>query len=83
MAGKCQVGKLFGATMLFGNDVLNVVREITVLLLEQTVFAAIPGSLTDQVPQFGVGHGWVFEVSLRWALSFRIAMKSAALIRAS
>jgi hypothetical protein len=51
--------------VLLGNDVLDVVRKRRVLLPEQAVFAPVPGSPSDQVPRFRVGHGRAFEVSLR------------------
>lgn len=83
MAGQRKIAKFCGATMLFGNDVFDVVGKMAVLLLEQAILAPIPRPLADQIPHLGVCHGWEFGVSLRWALSLRIAMKSAALIRAS
>lgn len=69
--------------MLLGNDVFDVVTEVTVLLPGKTVFATVACSPADQIPDSGVGHCWVLEVSLRSALSLRIAMKSAALMSAS
>ena len=51
--------------MFLGNNVLDVMCEVRVLLPEQAVFAAIPGSAADQVSRFGIGHGRAFDVSLR------------------
>jgi hypothetical protein len=57
MASKCQVVEFFGAAVLFGNYVFDMVSKMTVLLAEQAVLATIPGPLTDQISQFGIGHG--------------------------
>jgi hypothetical protein len=69
--------------VLLGQNVFDVVCEMTVFLPEQAVFTAIPGPPADQIPYLGVRHGWAFEASLPCALSLRIAMKSAALMSAS
>jgi len=83
MAGQREVVQFIGSTMLLRNDVLKMVSKRTVLLPQKTIFAAISGPLTDQTSQLGIRHGCEFELSLRCAFSLRIAMKSAALIRAS
>jgi hypothetical protein len=51
MAGQCQVVRFIGPAVLFGYDMFDVVSEITVLLLKQAIFAAIPGPPADKIPQ--------------------------------
>jgi hypothetical protein len=82
MASQRQVAKFLGPAMLLGNNVFNVVSEITMFLLKKTILTPILGPPTDQISHLGVCHGRTLEVSLR-AFSLRIAMKSAALIKAS
>ena len=83
MAGQCQVGRFVRAAMLFGDDVFDVVREGAVLLSQQAVLAAILSTLPDQIPRLKIGHWLAFAERLRCAFSLRMAIKSAALIRAS
>ena len=42
--------------MLLRYDMLDVVREMAVLLAEQAVFARVAGPLVDQVPRSGIHH---------------------------
>ena len=83
MAGQCQVGRFIRTTMLFGDDVFDVVRKVAVLLSQQTVLATILSPYPDQISRLGIDHWFAFAVSLRCALSLRMAIKSATLIRAS
>ena len=83
MAGQCQVSRFIRATMLFGDDVFDVVRKVAVLLSQQAVLATILSPHPDQISRLEIGHWFAFAVSLRCALSLRMAIKSAALIRAS
>ena len=51
VAGQGKICRIVIAAMLAGNDVLNLeCRKRQVLSLEQTVFAAIAGSVTDKLP---------------------------------
>jgi hypothetical protein len=61
---------------------LDMVSELAPLFGEEAVLAAILRALTDQMPCLGANHER-FEVSLRSALSLRMAIKSAALMSAS
>ena len=83
VASKCEVYWFFGAPVLFGHNMLDVVCQRTVFLPEQAILAPITGPRADQISRFRGGHGRTFDVSLRCALSLRIAMKSAALMSAS
>ncbi len=61
---------------------LNMMREMTVLLTEQALFASVVRPLADKVPRGGIHHTVMFDSKLRWALSLRMAMKSDALTNA-
>jgi len=65
VASQGQVTKFVRAPVLSGNDMLDVVREVAVLLAEETVLATIAGPPADEISSFGVGHGRTFEASLR------------------
>lgn len=57
MARKSQIGGRCGATVLFGNDMFNVVCETTVLLPEEAILAAIASPPADQFTRLGADHG--------------------------
>ena len=65
MARESEVGEFVVAPVLFRDDVFNVMRQVTVLLPKQTVFAAVSCSVADEFTRFGGRHGRAFEVSLR------------------
>jgi hypothetical protein len=68
---------------LLRDDMLDMMGERTMYLTEHAVLTAIASPATNQLAKLGGGHGYEFEFSLRWALSFTIAMKSAPFISAS
>jgi hypothetical protein len=56
MAGKSQIFKFTGAPMLPGDYMLNVVRELTVLLMEQAVLTSVTSSSPNQFPNMRRQH---------------------------
>src|SRR5208283_4310216 len=68
--------------MLLRNDVLDVVRELTVLLAQQAILTAVIGALPHQSAGGGI-HQPRSAFRRRPALSFKIEMRSAALTRDS
>ena len=83
MASQRQIVGSVRTAMHPGDDVFDVMRERTKLLPKQTVFTAITSPVLDKFPRRGTRHSQPFDVSFRCALSFKMAMKSAALISAS
>ena len=65
MASQSQVCGFAGTSMLFGHNVFQVESNVAVRLPEKTVFAAIRGPSSNQIPRLGTGHRSVFEVSRR------------------
>jgi hypothetical protein len=49
MAREGEVLRVIGTAMLLCDDVLNVLREVAVLLTEQAILAAIPRPSSDEV----------------------------------
>jgi hypothetical protein len=54
VARKGEVVRVIGPTMLLCYDVLNVVREVAVLLAEQAILAAVPRPSSDEVSRGSV-----------------------------
>ena len=45
VTGQCQILRLVGSSMLSGDNMFDVMGEFAVMLAQQTIFAAIAGSL--------------------------------------
>ena len=50
MTGKSRVAVIVASTMLAGHHVFDVMSQGTNVLWEQTIFAAVPGSGSDEGP---------------------------------
>ena len=83
MACEREVIDVVYAAVLSGNYMLDVIYEFAVVLVKPTILAPLVGSLSDEPPGLGVNHQREIWSRRRRALSLRIAIKSAALIRAS
>jgi hypothetical protein len=72
VAGQGQVTRGVGSPVLFGDDVLNMEREKGIVVLVQaSVFAAVPCPLPDQFPREFVHYEPV--ASRARALAWRMA----------
>lgn len=80
MAGKREIDWIVRATMLPGDNMLDVMTQFAVALAEQAVLASVSSPLANEGPPLGASHGRESEVSRRNAFCFRIEIKSVALI---
>ena len=56
MAGESQIFKFTGAPMLPGDNMLNVVSKLTVLLMKQAVLTSVASSNPNQLPDMRCQH---------------------------
>jgi len=79
VAGQGQVGRMVITAMLAGNDVLNVEpRKGQVLLLEQTIFAAMTGAVPDKVANRGIHQCCGRLARMARAFACKIPIRSIA-----
>src|SRR5262249_40646862 len=79
VAGQGKVGRMVIATMLARNDVLNVEpRKGEVLLLEQTILAAMAGAVTDKVTNRCIHQCCGRLARMARAFACKIPMRSIA-----
>jgi hypothetical protein len=54
VAGQRQIVNVIAPTVLFGDDMLNVVRQLAVLLTQQAIFTTVIRPAADKVPCGGI-----------------------------
>ena len=54
MTSESEVVNIISSTMLLRNDMLDVVRQLTILLTQQAILTAVVRSTPDKVPRSGI-----------------------------
>ncbi|MGA2117370.1 MAG: hypothetical protein ABSH56_21735 [Bryobacteraceae bacterium] len=54
MASQGEVPDLIEAAVLFGQNMLDVVRQVAIFLLKQAIFATVVGAPPDEVSRRGI-----------------------------
>jgi hypothetical protein len=56
VAGQREIVNVIAPAVLFGDDMLDVVRQLAVLLTQQAILATVVSPAADKVPRGGI-HG--------------------------